>query len=121
MIVTLPSGKEAEFDEPSADTFLHLNEERAVLGARVLQTGLYDDAGNVIKGALGKLSEDQARLAQASGTDLTAETIITYLVRVGEETGPFTKEWLMKLKIRDYNALAKAAEEFNKEITDPKA
>jgi len=121
MIINLPSGKEAEFDEPSAEVFLHLSEERVVLGTKVMKTGLYNEDGEAVKGALGKLSEEQARLAQASGTDLTAGTILTYLVRYGDQTGPFTREWLMSLKIRDYNALATAAEEFNKEIMDPKA
>lgn len=121
MVITLPSGVEAEFDEPSADAFLHLSEERVVLGTKVMKTGLYNDKGEPVQGALGKLTEEQARLAQSSGTDLTTGTILAYLVRYGDNTGPFTREWLLSLKIRDYNALAKAAEEFNQEITDPKA
>lgn len=121
MDIQLPSGAKARFDEPDAGTFLDLAEKQAIVGAKAGKSSLLRQAtGRLTVESIQDMTGDDARLMVQVTRELTVATLLAYLARYDDQEGPFTEEWLMRLPVRDYNALAAAANEFTQGLANPK-
>lgn len=121
MDIQLPSGAKARLDEPDAGKYLDLTEKQAVVGAKAGKSNLLrQGTDRLTVESIQDMTEDDARLLVRSTRELTVATLLAYLAKYDDQEGPFTEDWLMRLPVRDYNALAAAANEFSKELANPK-